>query len=202
MLSKLFAGRQHFAPIDADALAYYRFFGKLGFFGVEQDRFGGARSFLRIGRAILARADSVLWITAQGRFVDPRDRPIQLAPGLGHLLAHTGRGTVVPLAVELSFWNERLPEALVYFGKPIAVESGVTAAEWTRRLEHALQATQDALAVEARRRDPAAFQVLLQGKAGVGFIYDSWRRLKSSLNWFQTPEQPTRADASSPGDRK
>jgi 1-acyl-sn-glycerol-3-phosphate acyltransferase len=161
VLSGLFAGRRHFAPIDAAALKRYRFFGQLGFFGVDRNRFRGARDFLRIGRAILDHPDSMLWVTAQGRFSDVRDRPARLAPGLGHLLEGTSWGTVVPLAIELAFWDERLPEALAYFGEPMAVERNVSSAEWTVRLERALQATQDALARQVQRRDPAVFRVLL-----------------------------------------
>jgi 1-acyl-sn-glycerol-3-phosphate acyltransferase len=165
VLSGLFPGRRHYAPIDAAALKRYRFFGRLGFFGVERGRFRGARDFLRIGRAILDQPDSILWVTAQGRFADARDRPVRLAPGLGHLLERAGGGTVVPLAMELVFWDERLPEALAYFGEPVAVEGGVSSAECTVLLERALEAAQDALAAQTRRRDQAEFRTLL-GKDG------------------------------------
>jgi 1-acyl-sn-glycerol-3-phosphate acyltransferase len=186
MLTDLFPDREHYAPIDAAALDRYRFFARLGFFGVERGRLRGARNFLRVGRAILDRPASVLWITAQGRFVDSRERPTRLEPGLGHLLAGAGRVTVIPLAIELTFWDERLPEALARFGPPIAAAPGVTAAEWTDRLERALEATQDLLAAEARRRDPADFTTLLEGSGGVGFVYDAWRRIRSGLAW-RTP---------------
>src|SRR5262249_11061377 len=105
VLSQRFAGRSHYAPMDAANLEQYRFFARLGFFGVERGSLRGARNFLRIGRAILDRSDSVLWITAQGRFADPRDRPVRLASGLGHLLARVSGGIVVPLAIELVFWD-------------------------------------------------------------------------------------------------
>jgi 1-acyl-sn-glycerol-3-phosphate acyltransferase len=168
VLSGLFAGRRHYAPIDAAALERYRFFSRLGFFGVERDRYRGARDFLRIGRAILGQPDSVLWVTAQGRFADARDRPVRLAPGVGHLLKGMTCGVVVPLAIELAFWDERLPEALAYFGEPLAVERNVSSSEWTARLERALQAAQDALAAQVARRDPAAFRVLLAKTRAAG----------------------------------
>jgi hypothetical protein len=90
-------------------------------------------------------------------------------------------GYVIPVAVEYPFWEERTPEALVRFGEPLdlAAAAKPQAAEWTRRIEEALTASQDALAAEAIQRDPTAFEILALGKAGVGGVYDWWRRLKS-----------------------
>ncbi len=48
-------------------------------------------------------------------------------------------------------------------------------------IEQALEETQDHLAEEARRRDPAAFITVVGGTAGVGGIYDSWRRLRAAI---------------------
>jgi 1-acyl-sn-glycerol-3-phosphate acyltransferase len=177
-LSELFVGRTHYVPIDAAALARYRFFAKLGFFGVEPGTVKGAAAFLRTGLAILARPRTMLWITGQGRFADPRERPVRLRPGIGHLARHLGRGTILPLALEYPFWDERLPEALAQFGKPIAIVPGLSPAQYLSAVEVELQAAQDALASHARQRDPAAFETLLDGKVGIGGVYDWWR-------WFQ-----------------
>ncbi len=38
----------------------------------------------------------------------------------------------------------------------------------------------DALAAESATRDPALFQPLVRGGAGVGGIYDSWRWLRAT----------------------
>ena len=80
----------------------------------------GSLAFLRQSLQILARPESTLWITAQGQFVDPRDRPVRLKPGIGHLARRLAHGTIVPLALEYPFWNDRCPEALARFGSPIA----------------------------------------------------------------------------------
>ena len=67
------------------------------------------------------------------------------------------------------------------FGAPLVVESGRArpAAEWLNLLETVLAATQDELALESMQRDPALFEDLIVGRAGVGGVYDVWRRLKS-----------------------
>lgn len=177
VLAGLFPQRNHYAPMDARMLDRYRLFKKLGFYGVEHGP-RGAASFLRTTAAILAQPGATVWITAQGRFVDPRVRPPGLRSGVGHLVQHLSQGVVVPLALEYPFWQERLPEALARFGTPLSVGSGTdrSTAEWVEQIETSLAATQDALAADALARDPAAFSTLLSGKVGVGGIYDRWRR--------------------------
>ncbi len=182
-LAGLFPGREHYAPVEAAALARYRVFGRLGFFGVQPGTTQGAREFLRTGAAVLARPNAALWVTAQGEFTDPRQRPVRLRPGVGHLLRRLDGGVVLPLALEYPFWQERFPEALARFGLPIPIGHGreQSVEEWMAQIEAGLTAAQDALAADALSRDPRRFEVLLGGKAGVGGVYDLWRRLRSWL---------------------
>ena len=133
-------------------------------------------------RAILATPGTSLWITAQGEFSDPRRRPVVLQPGLAHLVRDLERGLVVPLAVEYPFWNERRPEALSCFGRPIrrrATLGGQSVEELNALLARRLAETMDALAEEAATRDPARFRTLVLGRTGVGGVYDTGRRFKA-----------------------
>ena len=115
--------RVHFAPIEAAGLAQYRFLERLGFFGIDTATARGGLTFLRTSLAILSAPESMLWITAQGEFVDPRDRPVLLKPGIGHLAHRLSGALIVPLALEYPFWNDRCPEALARFGSPIDIDS-------------------------------------------------------------------------------
>jgi Acyltransferase len=182
----LFPGRAGYGPMDAEALGKYRVLRRVGVFGIEPGPRGAAR-FLRVGLDLLADPATLLWITAEGAFTDPRQRPVRLRPGVAHLARRAG-ATVLPLAIELPFWNERKPEALVRFGLPVGAgqaspsptsggggEYG-TVADWTAALEQALTSCMDALAAAAMSRDPARFITLLRGEAGVGGVYDLWRR--------------------------
>lgn len=179
---RLFPDRRHYAPIEAAALAKYRFFEKLGFFGVEPGTIQGARAFLEVGGKIVEQPDSVLWVTAAGRFADPRERPVHLRPGLGHLICRMKEGFVLPLALEYPFWEERYPEALARFGRAVTLEpTSMRAGDWTAVLGAWLESAQDELAAEAIERDPSRFELLLGGNAGVGGTYDLWRRLKAKL---------------------
>lgn len=177
-----FGGRRHYAPIDATALARYRLLGRLGFFPVELGTRRGAAGFLATSRAILEDPDAAIWMTPGGRFADPRERPVQLQSGLGHLAAKVPAAIFLPLAVEYPFWEERTPEALARFGKPLdASEARLGPGDWTVLLAERLEATQDDLAADAIARDPARFEIVARGKAGVGGAYDAWRRLTARL---------------------
>ena len=174
----LFPTRRGYGPMDAKALGKYGLFERMGVFGIALDTPRGAARFLSTSLAILSEPTSILWITAEGAFTDPRRRPIQLRPGIAHLARRVPGAIILPLAVEYTFWNESKPEALVRFGAPIE-SGGGTVADWTARLEAALTETLDALGAESMQRDPALFQPLLRGAAGVGGIYDVWRRSRA-----------------------
>jgi 1-acyl-sn-glycerol-3-phosphate acyltransferase len=202
ILSGLFPGRSQYAPIEAAALARYPFFERLGFFGIEPGTARGGIVFMRTSLSILAKRDSVLWVTAQGRFADPRERPLRIHPGVGRLASRLSEGIILPLALEYPFWNERKAEALAKFGIPLFIEPGQkrSAEEWTTLIERQLQATQDALANKAIGRDPSVFDVLVDGGSGVGGIYDLWRRLRAWVggNRFRSEHGPARSP-SKPG---
>lgn len=178
---RCFSRRQPYAPIEARALGRYQFFARLGFFGVEPGTAAGARRFLAASQEILARPGTALWVTPGGRFADPRERPVVLRPGLGHLARRVPGAVFLPLAVEYPFWEERFPEALAAFGEPLPIAGSREAEEWTALLAARLEAAQDALAREALARDAGRFDTLLGGSAGVGGVYDLWRGLKARL---------------------
>jgi hypothetical protein len=170
--------------MDAAALKHYALLGKLGLFAVEGGTRRGAAQFLRAGQEILSTPNSVLWVTPEGRFTDMRTRPAIFRPGLAALVARAGACTVVPLAFEYTFWDERLPEILASWGQAIEVTDGSlhSAVEWSDRLALALAATQDELAALAKTRDPARFATVLSGRVGVSGVYEGWQRLRALLS--------------------
>ncbi|MEM7585852.1 MAG: lysophospholipid acyltransferase family protein, partial [Acidobacteriota bacterium] len=108
LASYLLPERRVYGPMDADMLEKYRIFKKLGVFGVDRSR-RGAASFLSASQAVLAEPATSLWMTVEGSFADPRQRPLEILPGLAHLASRLSDGWVVPLALEYPFWNERQP---------------------------------------------------------------------------------------------
>lgn len=181
LATRAFAKRKSFGPIDAEAIGKYGFMRRIGFFPVQPNTRAGAVSVLRIGSALLARADTLLWFTPEGAFTDPRHRPLALRPGLAALLVRVPRVVVLPLAIEYPFWTERTPEALARFGSPLHLANtrATTADELHRKLEDELGDVMDALARDAMAKDDGRFVTLLEGKSGIGGVYDAWRRTKS-----------------------
>ncbi|HEY0795279.1 MAG TPA: lysophospholipid acyltransferase family protein [Acidisarcina sp.] len=173
----LFPGAELYVPMDAAALAHYGLFKRLGAFPVEMGTLRGASQFLRSSREVLKREHAVLWITPQGAFTDVRTRPMTLQPGLAALAKRTPGATIIPMAFEYTFWNERLPEILINIGEPLVVSEHGEAPDLQVAMTHALEE----LAILGIARDPAAFHTLLSGRSGVGGVYGWWQRLRDSL---------------------
>jgi 1-acyl-sn-glycerol-3-phosphate acyltransferase len=177
--SRLMPKRAGFGPMEAASLRKYALFRHMGVFGIEPETQGGAARFQRTSLALLRAGPHAMWITAEGRFTDARRRPVHLRPGIAHLARLVPEATILPLAIEYTFWNESRPEALIRFGPPVPHDPERSAAEWGGALEHALTATMDVLAAESAQRSPALFLPLVRGGAGVGGVYDLFRRARA-----------------------
>lgn len=174
LAAKLMPERRHYAPMDASALERYGLLKRLGVFPVEMKTSRGAVQFLRTGEAIL-KDGGVLWVTPQGRFADPRDRPLEFKAGMAALAARVaetlGTCTLLPLAIEYPFWDERLPETLLYFAEPVLVVRGEATEPVQQRCLVALEEALDAMKEKSLTRDPAGFEVLSRGTLGTGGFY-------------------------------
>lgn len=179
-----FPDRISYAPIEATALQKYRFLKKLGFFGIDTSSARGATAFLRTAGSILESPERMLWVTPQGKFTDVRTRPIAFRGGLGAIAGRIGSAVLLPMALEYTFWEERLPEVLLAFGTPLFTQQhgnscGVT--DWNAALEQTLASAQDALAEAAQRRKANEWETLFRGAAGTAVIYDLWRRARAGI---------------------
>ncbi|MET7245358.1 lysophospholipid acyltransferase family protein [Methylobacterium sp. EM32] len=183
LAQRFFPAAESYAPFDAAMLARYRIFARMGAFGVDLDSPRGAASFMAASRKILERPGRVLWITAQGRFSDVRERPLALRPGVARLAELAPDALFVPLALDYAFWEERGAEACVAFGPGIPARDLLALPRPDRlaRLEADLTATLDRLGADVRSRDPARFASLLDGRRGVGGVYEAWHRLVAAL---------------------
>ena len=179
LTTRLFPNRESYGPMEAEALERYRFMRRIGLFGVDPGTRAGAARFLKVGAHVLSRPDRIMWMTAQGRFADPRERPVELRPGLAHLLARVPDAVALPMAVEYPFWSEKRPEALAAFGEPIRHEGDPAGTE--AALARGLTATMDRLAEAAATRDPARFGTVFGGARGVGGVYGLWSRARAAV---------------------
>jgi 1-acyl-sn-glycerol-3-phosphate acyltransferase len=176
---RLFPDRVGFGPMEAKALGRYAILRRIGVFGVELGSAQGGLQFLSTSLRIFADPNAMLWITAEGQFTDPRQRPLSLRPGIAHLARRVPGLILLPLAIEYPFWNESRPEALARFGQPVTGDNTITVSQWMSRLDQALTNTMDQLAAESADRDPSLFRSLQRGKAGPGGIYDLIRRISA-----------------------
>jgi 1-acyl-sn-glycerol-3-phosphate acyltransferase len=174
--------RGHYAPMDAEALEKYGILKRIGIFPVEMKTARGAVQFLRTGEAIL-KAGGVLWVTPQGRFCDPRERPLEFKPGMAALAARVaaahGECTLLPLAIEYPFWDERLPETLLYFAEPVRVAAGEDAEAVQARAVEALEAAMEDMKERAVARRADGFELLAQGSLGAGGFYALGKRARA-----------------------
>jgi len=177
-----FPDRAGYGPMEAQALGRYGVLRRIGIFALEPGTRRGAVRFLRVCAGILRTSKALLWVTAEGSFTDPRQRPVRLRPGVAHLLRHHPNAVAIPLALEFPFWNESTPEALARFGTPIMANEAHSVAEWETLLADRLTATMDRLAEDAMSRDSGRFLSVVGGKAGIGGIYDLWRIARAAVH--------------------
>jgi 1-acyl-sn-glycerol-3-phosphate acyltransferase len=184
LLGKRFFPRlKHYAPMDAEALDRYAIFKRLGIFPVVMKTSRGAVQFLKMGEAILA-SGGVLWVTPQGRFVDGRERPLVFKPGLAALAQRvaerSGSCTVLPLAIEYAFWDERVPETLLRIGQPVQV-TAMDTEDVQERLVAALEIAMDELRALSQLRDAGRFTTLIGGTVGTGGFYALGERIRAVI---------------------
>jgi 1-acyl-sn-glycerol-3-phosphate acyltransferase len=167
---------RHYAPMGKEALEHYPILKKIGMFPIDTSSGVAIDSFLRTSEAIL-KDGGVLWLTPQARFADTREFPLRFKPGLAMLATRVPGLTLLPLAVEYTHWDERLPEALSRVGEPIVFAAPPTNREQvTLQLETALGATMLELQRDSVSRDSSRFQTILRGARGVGSVYGLLQR--------------------------
>ncbi|HEX8875734.1 MAG TPA: lysophospholipid acyltransferase family protein [Phycisphaerales bacterium] len=179
--------REPLAPMDATQLAKFGFFKKLGIFGIQPDNPESLRAMSEyVGRRFESNPRSTLWITPQGRFVDPRD-PIELRPGAAALAAKTRHVRVLALAIEYAFWTDQKPEVFLRFEPCATPDRPDSTTAWHRAFLRAMSDNNARLADAVRSRDPARFRPALGEITGRGdsdsgpatnWFYDLWLRLR------------------------
>ena len=191
VIRKSYPDWQFHGPIDEAALDRYRWLEHLGLFGVRPDSVHGYRRFIDAGDTLLQSDRKGLVMTAQGRFVDVRERPVILRRGVTHLLRRHAAARACPIALEYVFWNERLPEVLVRFGQRAVMADGRPIETIHDELQQALEIELDELARQAGARDAGAFRTVVSGQRGTGFLADLPLRIRSFVR--REPFDPAHA---------
>ncbi|MCC6507800.1 MAG: lysophospholipid acyltransferase family protein [Pirellulaceae bacterium] len=185
-----------YAPIDAAALDRYRIFKRMGFYGIALGSHRGAVEFLKRSLRVAQSPRASLWLTPEGKFCDSRQLSQPFLPGMAHLASAIGNTNThevhgshsvwfVPAAIEYTFWEERLPECLCWFGTPVEVHwnqpQSQSKEDWNQLFMQHLRDAQRQLSAASIARDTARFTVLLSGAAGSWGIYDAGRKALARL---------------------
>lgn len=165
------------APMDNSQLEKFGFFKRLGLFGVDPDDPGTQPAMMQHMAGVWANEPrTVLWVTPQGRFVDPRV-PVEPRPGTATIAARTPGVRLVSLAIEYVFWLDQKPEILLRAAE-IPTPDKPTTPHWHRAIQHTMQHNADALASLAIARNPAPFQTLISSNSGINPAMNLWLRLR------------------------
>ena len=164
-------------PMASEQLSRFRFFRRLGVFGINPD---DPASMDRMKRHVLERLErspgTLLGLTPQGRFTDPRE-PIRLRPGAAAIAASCERSPrVVVVSIEYVFWQDARPELLVAIRPCDSLESGSTT-DWFSAMEDGMRRCTADLAAASIARDESAFELLNGGKDRINPLMDLWLRL-------------------------
>lgn len=188
--------RSSCAPMEADQLAKFGFFKRLGIFGIDPD---DPASLEAMGAYVAQRFATdrrpTLWITPQGRFVDVRD-PIEIRPGAAAIAARTPGLRVFSLAVEYGFWVDPRPELFLRIAEVPAPAGPLSTASWHRAILAGMRTNQSELGTLVRARDPAAFEAIVGGPraGGTNPFYDLWLKIRGKKATIES-ERLARSEA-------
>ena len=182
------------APIDRKQLERFKFFRKLGFFGIDpEDPEALADMREYVIDAFQADPRTWLWLTPQGRFTDVRS-PVRIRPGAARIAAAIPDVDVISLTIEYVFWQDSKPEVLIRFAR-IETEQTSTSG-WQRAMTDGMQANADALSRLVQTRDDDAFQTLIDSGTRNSFIYDIYLRIRGRHGEIKARRQPKEQAAS------
>ena len=189
-----FGDRPVASPIDRTQLENFRFFRRLGMFGVDPDDATGLRAFARHVDELFARAPrTVLMVTPQGRFVDVR-RAVEVRPGAAMVAARHPRAAVIAVAIEYAFWVDQRPEVFLRADCVDAPAMDPSSAHaWQDAISRAMNANAAALAECVMSRDASRFVTVSGGGAGrIHPAYDAFLRLTGRRTSIDTSHRAPR----------
>lgn len=171
-------GRRFHVMMEERHLRRYRFFTRLGAFGVDRDHPRAARESLAHAAELLARPSTALWIFPQGRLRPNDVRPLEFESGAARLALRLGRVRICPVAMRYEFLHEEKPQALIQLGEPYllsddAREAGPRAL--SARMEAEVTELLDTLNRAIRQEALEAFKPLVSGPMSLNRRLDAWR---------------------------
>ena len=162
---------RHFTMMEEANLRRYRFFRKLGAFGIDRASAVGPLASLRYALARLSEPASRVWIFPQGAIAPVDRRPLEVDPGASWIAARA-RVPVVAVAIRYEFREDQLPEAFVSFSSASMVhdERNESDADPVREL---LTAEADSLRDAVWSGGLERFDRVVSGRRSISELYRS-----------------------------
>ena len=114
-----------YLAMEESNLRRYRFFTRMGVFGVDLSP--GARNVAALRyavkrlRAVENGRAALIWMFVQGELVGDR-RPVEVRPGAA-FLARQGDAALLPVALRYAWMSESRPSVFVRAGRPLAADA-------------------------------------------------------------------------------
>ncbi len=166
------------APMDHEMLERFRFMRKLGIFGIDPDAPESSELMSSYVCDHFGQHDrATLWLTPEGRFVDPRSPP-RPRPGMATVAARLGDVRCFSIAVEYAFRIDKKPEVLLR-ATEINAPDEPSVPGWHRAITRTMRENARLLAQSVIARDLSAFQDLSGGAATPPSpVYALWLKLR------------------------
>jgi 1-acyl-sn-glycerol-3-phosphate acyltransferase len=157
---RLLGRRLHLMMLE-EQLDRFRFFRRIGAFGIRPGSPRSVAKALDYSASVLADPANALCLFPQGEMRHPETRPLRFRRGLERILTrYGGRVTLLPLAIRCDFYEDQRPEALFLFDRcRVAEPCGYPAVDWLeQRVGELLEETGRAVCT----REPG--RILLSGR--------------------------------------
>lgn len=189
--------RPMLVAMDAHELRRFSILRRLGVFGIDPDDTASLPLLVDyLAARFEQRPRATFWITPQGRFTDVRE-PIRLRPGAAAVAAKLHPApTVVALAMDYCFWNDRRPELCLRVRRVEAEPSPgrqPTTTDWMRAMQAGMQGNQDSLTERALRRNSDDWLHALPPSRHqkTNPVYDLWLKLRGRSGELRTHRDRT-----------
>ncbi|MBO9540594.1 lysophospholipid acyltransferase family protein [bacterium] len=170
--------RRFHVMMEERHLRRYRFFTRLGAFGVDRAHPRSARASLVHAAELMAQPSTALWIFPQGRLRPNDVRPLAFETGAARLALRLERVRICPVAMRYEFLHEEKPQALILIGEPYLLSEGAREAgprALSARMEAEVSALLDELNGAIRQETLDAFLPLVSGPMSFNRRLDAWR---------------------------
>lgn len=109
---------EHYMMMQNAQLSVFRFFSRLGAYGIDQQSYTGIKQSLNYTIELLKQGKRV-WIFPQGEIAALHQDPLLFQTGIGCVLKAVGTACVVPVTMEYRLMYHPKPDASLRIGEPI-----------------------------------------------------------------------------------